>query len=226
MDNPYMIGSIQAVPGVDTVRALSSLGLASYLAPAGSTSYADPSVLVNLGTLSPVPLTYTSAGLFELTGILPDTTNTFSTEMNSIVAGPATPTAAGNVAATPATATAIVAATDTGLTPAGTTTVGPAAAAAADIRAGNATSVATSTAVTAKTNGTAADASALASNFIQDNAAQALDNIASNPAYANIATSLYLNSAIFRAQHLSDVVLPNITRGIQPVTAAHAVYRV
>lgn len=120
-----MIGSIQAVPGVDTVRALSSLGLVSYLAPAGSTSYADPSVLVNLGTLPPVPLTYT-----------------------------------------------------------------------------------------------------LASNFIQDNAAEALDTIALNPAYANIATSLYLNAAIFRAQHLSDVVLPNITRGIQPVTPAHAVYRV
>lgn len=53
-----------------------------------------------------------------------------------------------------------------------------------------------------------------------------MDNIASNPAYANIATSLYLYAAIFRAQHLSDVVLPNITRGIQPVAAAHAVFAV
>lgn len=120
-----MIGSIQAVPGVDTVRALSSLGRVSQLAQAANSSYSVPSVLVTLGAESPIPLTYT-----------------------------------------------------------------------------------------------------LASNLIQDNAAQALDNIASNPAYANIATSLYLNAAIFRSQHTSDAVLPNVTRGIQPVAPAHAVYAI
>lgn len=125
MENSYMINSIQAVPGIDSVRALSSAGLVAYPAPAGNTSYADPGVVVSLGSVSPVPLIY-----------------------------------------------------------------------------------------------------APASNLIQDNAVQALNTISSNPAYANIATSLYLNAAIFRAQHTSGAVLPDLTRGVQAVAPAHAIYRV
>ncbi|MCX7174738.1 MAG: hypothetical protein NT159_12635 [Proteobacteria bacterium] len=191
MDIPFAIRSVQAVSATDTVSTLSSLDQGSKLVPDANSLYATPSVTVTLGAVSPVPLTYNAAGMFDAT----------STLKSVLVAN----------------ATAVA----TSVTP------GPAAEAISPINeSADTASTSTTASVAEKVGDTAPLPSGPTVNLVADFAAQAQDGIATNPAYANIATALYLNAAIFRSQHDSDVALPNFARRVQPVQAVPVANRI
>lgn len=63
-----MINVIQAVQSIQSVQAITplpTLGRISHVAQVANSSFSIPSVILNLGTVSPAPLTYNAAGLFE-----------------------------------------------------------------------------------------------------------------------------------------------------------------
>ena len=92
-----------------------------------------------------------------------------------------------------------------------------------DVTATTATVAATTAASANSASDTTTTTSAVSNNFLQDYAAQALANIAGNPAYADIAGILYMSAMIFHSQLPSADKLPETTRITQPVYAVQPV---
>jgi hypothetical protein len=208
---------LQGVASDSTGLALSHLLAADPVLAAAAPDATEKSLLTQLASdkieaAAPLGSTGTTA-----------TTTTISSDNTAIIKGV---TANGTVAATPAVVASAIPAT--GAAPA----TAEAAPALADLKATSnnttitASSAPTTLAITENVSDTGAVPSALTANFPADAAAQAAANIASNPAYANLAAALYMNAAIYRSQHGSDVAPPNATREPQPVKALRAIYPV
>ncbi|MDD5176365.1 MAG: hypothetical protein PHQ05_08105 [Sterolibacterium sp.] len=217
-----MISAIQTVPNIAAFSALPNLGRISYLTQGANSSIPIPSTILTLGTKLPVPLTYNAAGQFET--LLQGT----GTDYNSAATGLDTTTTASVFNAM--NILQGVASDNTGKALNNLLSADLVLAAAPAIPAATAAtrpiSVPTTTATMEAVSGTAAASSNLASNFLADDAAQTLANIASDPSYANIAAALYMSAAMFRSQHAADVALPNTSRSIPPVKELRAVYPV
>ena len=201
----------QAVNGLLT----SNPGLAATILNANSTS----SSLLDLASAQTATVA-TSADQSQLTPLTPILSlATASLSASSIITTATTSSATVN-AITPET---VVAATGATATNASTTDTISATATVNDVTAAEA-AVAETTATSANNaSDTTAATSAVANNFLQDYAAQALANIAGNPAYADIAGVLYMSAMILHSQLASADNLPDSSRITQPVYAVHAI---
>lgn len=189
--------------GLAAAAPLGSIGTAATTTNTGSVSTgittaattatppnADIALALNSLLLANANLTTTSTGAVS-SGITGTTTNTgtVSSAIPAVAAAPAAAIPAGTIAATPATATVVAA------------------------------SNATTTAAAGNASNTPEAASTLAGNFLLNSDAQAMANIAWNPAYANSVAELYVNMAISSSKQASAAALPNTTDIVQPVPA-------
>jgi len=168
-----------------------------------ASSVVDRSVIVDLGTTLPVPLTYNAAGLPN-------------SGMASILIDSPPSDTAGKIAHTETVSHVIIVPTASKNAALTTASTQPRPITTANVTTSTAT---TDGAIGNNGNGASNATSAPAQNSTISSNTQALINVTSNPAYASMAASLYVNMALMSSKKALYVGLPNDTGIVGPIAA-------
>ena len=215
-------GILQGQATSDTQKALNGLltiqpGLAATLLNLNNTS----SSLLDLAGAQATTTT-ASADQSQLTPLTP--VMNLATASLGAVSAVSPAIIASNVSATSSPAPVAVAVTSaTSTTPVSTNSTATITSVARDLTSAATSTAATTAAAATGSSDTSVASNAVSNNFLQDYAAQALANIAGNPAYASIAGAMYMSAMIVQSQLASADSLPDTTRIAQPVYAVQPV---
>ena len=214
-----MVSAIQAVPIFATALPLSAAVQPKLVVPGVNSSSSTQSASLALSNGSPTPLTYNSTG--TLGSATQNTANIVETTATEAILNSATAGQTNDLLST-----TTLSASPTAIAPDNTPAPAKEDAAASNVNTTsnvvvipNAVTIAAPPPPSVAANVVAMPDTtpALPINLTVDPADQALSNIAADPAYAGMASSLYVNVSIYRTQQTSTLALSNIKDVPQPV---------